>query len=373
MATYWSKNPIYIPVTPDITGPSRILLTINVEDRHMYGAYRLACELVLFSQNGEDVVFKIDSVLDAILEESKLKDAFSTTDEFVRATYTCRRFQIFSKRIGTETTINLGTYTVILGGVVHHLFYGTLPNEYWFNLHSRPSVLKVKRGVPLYLSAYITTHPAFTEVGFLFQKIDSIGGSRLVRKYVTELTTDTNIFHLLINEWPLADEKPQFSVYLQAGSSFIDPFGTNCQFEVEEDDSPINRIFLFRNTKGGWETFTTSGILTEQLEVDRQILETGVQRFYPQGVLGTKNIWQTEASVKIKVSTGWLPDAEYARWLAWELMLSTEVYELKNDGDRKPIILNTKSLTTYQDENYLNAIAFEYSYSFPILAINPQP
>jgi hypothetical protein len=371
MAIYWSKNPIPINVYPPLSGQQKVQLTIKVESQHLLGDFAAICTLALRSLTGESVTFQIASILDAVLEESKINETFSLTAPVSRSLYTCRRFQLEAIIVGTTTPLSLGTlsgnHTVVMGKTSHNDFaVNKTITELYAPMYSRPSVFNVKKGVPFFVTRYFpgTILPITLRYKFAKKVVTSLGYYRISVVNLPTVNTE-GVFHILIDQYPADDEKPDVEIDFLLGNPAIGYAGWEYLSFQDEDPQNILKRFIFRSKKGGWETFACTGVSTEQIEVDRDIAQRNLPVNYRTDTPETF-AWNSNSIVKVKVNSGWAHDMEHARWLAWELMLSNEWYEIIN-GERVPILLNTKSVVAFEDERFLSSLSFEYQYAVPIL------
>lgn len=115
------------------------------------------------------------------------------------------------------------------------------------------------------------------------------------------------------------------------------------------------RIFLFRNSFGAFDTLRATGRKTQQNEYERMILEKNDENFSLQ-----QQYQVLERSV-FTLNTGWLTLSE-RNWLR-ELLLSEEVYEIM--GDYKfPVIITDEKREFRDDDNYLYSLEINYKFAF---------
>jgi len=115
------------------------------------------------------------------------------------------------------------------------------------------------------------------------------------------------------------------------------------------------RIFLFRNSFGGYDTLRATGRKKHTNEYERLILEKNLANFTLQ-----EQYQVLEQSV-FSINTGWLSFAQ-RNWLR-ELLISKEVYEIIG-GYKFPIILQDEKSELKDDENYLYSLEINYKYAF---------
>lgn len=126
-------------------------------------------------------------------------------------------------------------------------------------------------------------------------------------------------------------------------------------FILETKTYRNERIFLFRNSFGGFDTLRATGRKTQVNEYERMILERNSENFSLQ-----QQMQALERSV-FTINTGWLTYAQRL-WLR-ELLISSEVYEII--GDYKfPIILTDEKKDLKDDDNYLHSLEINYKYAF---------
>lgn len=359
---YFSKNPIYKDVA--VEGAAMVRLDLYIESAFGEADYSLIHSQRLVPDVSGNCRFRLETVLDAFLESERASDLVEGSNGFSKSTKTARYFRPFTIRIDSDGTehepVELSTDLVILGAYAWNKFPTLAVKSLNSILHNRPSPLTIRQ-IPNYLSIYSEFSPGFSKIEYTFYAADGTP-----RVFEMDFVDDAyqGITHKKLDQWPLASEKSIFQVRFIQGV-WADPLGPFL-FNLDRSYSPIERVFIFRNAQSGFETFVATGIGVEKLETDRTVADRIVGPDYSPGA-ATQFIWQQESQVKMKVNSGWFPNLEQAKWLAWELMLSTEVYELIGE-QRYPVVISTKSLETFQDENFLSAIAFEYAYAFPILA-----
>lgn len=115
------------------------------------------------------------------------------------------------------------------------------------------------------------------------------------------------------------------------------------------------RIFLFRNSFGGFDTFRATGRKTQMNEYERMILEKNDQEF------SVKEVYQALESQTFTINSGWI-SRDVKNWLR-ELILSQEVYEIIG-GYKFPVIITNDKIDLFDDDTYLFDLKLEYKYSF---------
>lgn len=126
-------------------------------------------------------------------------------------------------------------------------------------------------------------------------------------------------------------------------------------FVVDTRSYRNERIFLFQNSFGGFDTLRCTGRKTQNNEYERLILEKNDEGFSLQ-----EQYQVLERSV-FTVNTGWikLPQRNWLR----QLLVSPEVYEIIN-GYKFPVILTDEKRDFRDDEEYKYALEFNYRYAF---------
>lgn len=126
-------------------------------------------------------------------------------------------------------------------------------------------------------------------------------------------------------------------------------------YQVDTKTYRNERIFLFRNSFGGFDTFRATGRKTQVNEYERLILDKNDEGFSLQ-----EQYQILERSV-FTCSTGWITLAQ-RNWLR-ELLLSKEAYEIIN-GYKFPILITDEKREFRDDENYLYSLEINYRYAF---------
>jgi hypothetical protein len=115
------------------------------------------------------------------------------------------------------------------------------------------------------------------------------------------------------------------------------------------------RIFLFRNSFGGFDTFRATGRKIHYNEYERMILEHNDEEF------SVKEVYQALESQTFTINTGWISRG-VKNWLR-ELFVSQQAYEIIN-GYKFPIIITNDKNELFDDDTYLQDVKIEYKYSF---------
>lgn len=358
---YFSKNPIVI--NRDAEGASFVRLELHIESSYQAADYSLVHSQKLAPDTTGFCKFRIDSVLDAFLEDGRVPQWSYLAPYFKSSSYCVRYFRPYVVHIaadGTEAApVELSTSVVMLGSRSWNEFVSGLGIPLGYFLHSRPSELTIRGGFN-YLSFYYEIATGLSQIEYTFYAQD--GTPRIVTTTYTGGSFQ-GVVHADLNQYPTVDEKSRFSVRVIQGD-WGDPLGP-VYFNFDSSYCATERQFVFRNSKGGFETLTTTGLATEILSAERSVADRITSPEYAIGS-GKQFVWQQETSCRMVVNTGWLPNQAQARWLAFELMQTREIYEMMN-GQPMQIILNTKSLEAFKDEDYLKGFALEYNYAFPVL------
>ncbi|MBC6698093.1 hypothetical protein [Hymenobacter sp. BT190] len=118
--------------------------------------------------------------------------------------------------------------------------------------------------------------------------------------------------------------------------------------DIERDPLIEPRQFVYENSLGGFDTMAAFGQLRASLSTEQQL----VSRYEP--VVGVETAremsWPANGNrLTMALGTGWLT----AHWLEYLQELfkpGREVYEVVN-GQLRPVVLTTKELATYRDNN----------------------
>lgn len=127
------------------------------------------------------------------------------------------------------------------------------------------------------------------------------------------------------------------------------------EFILETKTFRHERIFMFRNSFGSFDTFRATGRKTQLNEYEHMIVEKNDVGFSLQ-----EQYQVLERSV-FTINSGWITFAQ-RNWLR-ELLLSREVYEII--GDYKfPIIIQDEKSDLRDDDNYLHSLEINYRFAF---------
>lgn len=365
MAYFWSKNPITRNIDAD--GAAAVKLDIWIESGHDAGDYAAVISLQLTPDLLGFCRFRIESVLDSLLEEAQQKEELDLAADFTRSLATIRNFYTVATRLDEASeVISIATSdedTVILGSTS---FLSNSGPSSPMSLDSRQYPMVIREGL-LFLTTLCGFEGDATRIRYIFKKIED--DSERVVETVYSGGEYTGITHIRLAEFPADDEKPEYEVTIASGSEvLLGPY----TFTLDRDYAPVERTFLFRNCRGGWETLVATGIGRKKVEVDRMI----ANRIMRQTDIaidkdhGLQFVYRSESTLLHTVNSGWLPSREQASWLIWELLSSPEVYEIiyGTFNTRVPVVIATKSAQTEEDENYLTALSFDYSYALPNLS-----
>lgn len=362
MAYFFSKNPI-TKVVP-ANGAALVRLDVQVEPSYEQETYTSVCTLQLSPGQDGNCTFRLESILDAVVESDLVADALDLSLPFQVNTKSIRQFNLVVSRLDGSgnliDTESLGINTVVWGARPFRSSGSNPELGVPMILHSRPAGMVVRRS-NLFLSVLALFQTNTTYVRYRFKAADE--SERVVNSNPVELDSLESVWHIRLDQWPLESELPKFEVeVMQEESVMLGPF----TFEEDRTEYALERLFLFRNSKGGWEQFNTTGTGIEKLEGEKQVAERLIGHTYSP-TDANQFIWRQDFILKMKVNSGWFPSQEQARWLMRELALSMEVFEVI-DGQKFPIVIATRSLESYQDENYLTAFSFEYTYAQPFIS-----
>lgn len=115
------------------------------------------------------------------------------------------------------------------------------------------------------------------------------------------------------------------------------------------------RIFLFRNSLGGYDTLRCTGKKTSLNEYERMYSRRNDEEF------GVDEVYKALETSSFTQNTGWITASE-RDWLR-ELMLTKEAYVIIGDYKFQVIIENTREVS-FEDELDLYDLEIKYRYSF---------
>lgn len=132
-------------------------------------------------------------------------------------------------------------------------------------------------------------------------------------------------------------------------------------YEIVEPH-PLERILLFRNHFGVWETLRTTGRWAKNIKLSRQ-LATQARAASITEARGKKYQYQAATTNTWRIRTGYLSTSEMQG--AADILSSTAVYWVK-DTDLIPLLIENKSALTAEDRNYLKALQLEVIEATPV-------
>jgi len=100
------------------------------------------------------------------------------------------------------------------------------------------------------------------------------------------------------------------------------------------------RYIIFRNTLSGYDVLACTGEADESTDTERKIAERVYDVENPNRL--NKRVYYSQQTEIVKLNSGWL-QANEKDWLN-DMMESEEVYEIKGDGLRQPILIRSTSL-----------------------------
>jgi hypothetical protein len=132
------------------------------------------------------------------------------------------------------------------------------------------------------------------------------------------------------------------------------------RFNLDRRIYPNTRYFMFKNSLGAFESVIFTGEAILESAITRTQWNNSELSLYEETYRERKQ--RTDQYVeKMKASTGWITVAE-REWLR-ELLMSEEVYELKNNA-RYPVIITSDKVEICKDNVYLYALSIEYEYTY---------
>jgi len=126
-------------------------------------------------------------------------------------------------------------------------------------------------------------------------------------------------------------------------------------FIVDQDHHRHERIFLFRNSFGAYDTFRSTGRKTHFNQYERMFLEKTYQDFT------LKEQYNALENSVFTVNSGYISPKE-RNWLR-ELLLSKDAYEIIN-GYKFPILITDKKRPLFDDNINLHELSINYKYAF---------
>ncbi len=112
-------------------------------------------------------------------------------------------------------------------------------------------------------------------------------------------------------------------------------------------------VFLFENTLGGFDTFTTGEAIQSSGKIVQEVNIT-------EG--GHVGITRKDSTPLYKLGTGWI-DTKHAQWLQQEFFTSKNIWLIQPDNTRKQVILKTDTIPTLAEREDAHRFEFEYQYA----------
>lgn len=148
----------------------------------------------------------------------------------------------------------------------------------------------------------------------------------------------------------------KYSVKFSFASSGWEPEYT---YIIADKCPTFQRYFLFRNSRGGWDTLRCAGIMSKSVQVARDAVRNIVPANYT--MLDTESAYENTVAVEqYDISTGFLFDTQAeAEYFAREFLASEAVY-WDNNGRFEPVTVTTTDARVNRDRQRL----FGFSFSF---------
>lgn len=147
-----------------------------------------------------------------------------------------------------------------------------------------------------------------------------------------------------------------FSISIKSGNSLI---SNSINYTVEHKFLPYSRIFMFMNSLGCFESLFSYGKTESSYTVEKneKALEQNVERTVIDSSLKEIDI---NIRDEIKINSGYLSKNEVSKFRDFVLSKSKYIFQ---DGIFKPIVIDSSSISEYQDGNHLHAISFTVKFS----------
>ncbi|MFZ4464979.1 MAG: hypothetical protein ACOYN5_14120 [Bacteroidales bacterium] len=171
---------------------------------------------------------------------------------------------------------------------------------------------------------------------------------------LAEISTNDTYFEVLCGLHEIIPEIDytsviSYEIYCNTESdSVIEPR----TFILDQTQFHHQRVLLFKNSFGVYETFRTTGDLQVNDNITKDIIESIDNRIY------RLKVHKSENNAKFTLYSGWLEGVEQRRWLE-EILLSKDVYWLQGEF-ALPIILQNGEIEREQDWNFNYALKIDF-------------
>ena len=174
-------------------------------------------------------------------------------------------------------------------------------------------------------------------------------------KTVYELTCTPSVME--VPGWE-TDQLDYYQVWLE--NDQMDRISEIRTFRFDYQYHESERLFLFLNSLGGYDTIRFTGDQEDFLEYDRVLYNSVLPSDFTAKDHHLAQLTATETR-KFKANTGWVTP-EATAWIR-DFFLSKNVYRLSG-GKLIPVIITTTQATHRKDKEDLFSIDFEYTQSF---------
>jgi hypothetical protein len=174
-------------------------------------------------------------------------------------------------------------------------------------------------------------------------------------KTVYELTCTPSVME--VPGWE-TDQLDYYQVWLE--NDQMDRISEIRTFRFDYQYHESERLFLFLNSLGGYDTIRFTGDQEDFLEYDRVLYNSVLPSDFTAKDHHLAQLTATETR-KFKANTGWVTP-EATAWIR-DFFLSKNVYRLTG-GKLIPVIITTTQATHRKDKEDLFSIDFEYTQSF---------
>lgn len=131
-------------------------------------------------------------------------------------------------------------------------------------------------------------------------------------------------------------------------------------YDIDRVERRYNRIFIYQNALGGYDTLVCTGQRTKETEVDRKLYEKLLDYNYKAS--DSKRVqYKSEKIVSFKIETGYLSKAQI-ELLMRDFLDSPQRFEVVN-GKPKSILIVTKKIDYDEDIIKPQSVQFEYIYA----------
>jgi len=181
--------------------------------------------------------------------------------------------------------------------------------------------------------------------------------------YSLDLPSDKGVLEMTVSPYYIkgAATQPEnisyYEVWMEYASTRISEIRT---YRIDFTPYENQRYFLFLNSLGGYDTFRTTGQVTDLLNYERTSVNKVLGSDFTEMNHQTAPSFISEIKT-FKAHTGWL-SREDITWVR-DFLLSKQIYQIRYNK-LIPIIITSTQAQQFVDQETLYSIEFEYREAF---------